>query len=95
MYHSNYFSWLLSMEENGSVQSWIVFGKRVPKREVVFFSQIVVLYIVIITAVINLSIENGDPTLWSTLLGSCLGYVLPNPTLKSQKVITTQTPMEP
>ncbi len=90
MFHSDILIQAFGMEENTSVQSWIVFGKHIPKREVVFFSQIVILYIVIITAVVNLSIQNGDPTLWSTLLGSCLGYVLPNPSLKSQKVVASQ-----
>ena len=64
-----------SMEENASTQTtWFVFGKHIPKREVVFFSQIIILYIVIITAVINLSIQNGDPVLWSSLMSSSIGF---------------------
>lgn len=77
------------MEENTSVQSWIIFGKHIPKHEIVFFSQIIILYIVIITAVVNLSIQNGDPTLWSTLLGSSLGYILPQPNIKLNKITST------
>jgi len=76
------------MDENTSVQSWIIFGKHIPKPEVVFFSQVVIIYIVIITAVVNLSIQNGDPTLWSTLLASCLGYLLPNPSVKTGRFTT-------
>ena len=92
MFPSDLVSQLSAMEENGSVQSWIVFGKHIPKLEVVCMSQIIILYIVIITSVVNLSIQNGDPTLWSTLLGSCLGYTLPNPSIKRSKLIPPQPP---
>ena len=91
MFQNNWFSLHQAMEENGSIHSWIIFGKHVPKLEVVFFSQIIILYLVIVSAVINLSIQNGDPTLWSTLLGSSIGYVLPNPNLKRHKFVSTQS----
>ena len=82
------FTSITIMDEEGSVNSqWFWFGRHIPKLEIVFFSQIFVLYIVIISAVINLSIKNGDPTLWSTLLGSCLGYCLPAPSIKSHKLV--------
>ena len=74
--------------------TWYIFGQSLPKQEVVFFTQIIILYIVIITAVINLSLHNGDPTLWSTLLGSCLGYTLPNPTIKRKSIIQSPSQAE-
>lgn len=62
---------------------WRVFGKRVPKEEIVFGSQIFVVLIVVLASIYNLSV--GDDTqseLWTALLSSCLGYILPNPRLK-------------
>ena len=49
-----------------------------------FWSQIVVIYIVIVTCIVNLSIANGNSNLWTALLSSCLGYILPNPKLKKR-----------
>ena len=69
-----------------SEASWYIFGKRVPKVEAVFFTQIIILYIVIITCIVNLSIKNGDSNLWTALLSSSLGYILPNPTIKQSKI---------
>ena len=72
--------------DNSSETSWYIFGKRVPKVEAVFFTQIIILYIVIITCIVNLSIKNGDSNLWTALLSSSLGYILPNPTIKQSKI---------
>jgi hypothetical protein len=59
--------------------SWHCFGREMPKMEVVFFFQIFIIFIVVMTCVINLSINNGNSNLWTALLSSCLGYILPSP----------------
>ena len=66
--------------------SWRFLGKSVSKSEVVFCTQVILLYIVVITCIVNLSIQNGDSNLWTALLSSSLGYILPNPTLKKKKL---------
>ena len=66
--------------------SWRFLGKPVSKSEVVFCTQVILLYIVVITCIVNLSIQNGDSNLWTALLSSSLGYILPNPTLKKKKL---------
>ena len=58
-------------------------GRKFPKVEVVFFSQIVLLYIVCICSLVNLSLGNKDQ-LWIILLTSSLGYLMPNPSLKKR-----------
>ena len=63
---------------------WSFFGSTIPKAEIVFFAQILILYTVIIVSVYNLSVEHGDSNLWTALLSSSLGYMLPNPTLKNK-----------
>ena len=62
--------------------NWVIFGRRVPKSAMVFFSQIILIYIVVITCIINLSMDNGNTSLWITLLSASTGYLLPNPSLK-------------
>jgi hypothetical protein len=54
-------------------------------QEVVYLSQIVILLIVMLTSLYNLTTKSGDDSLWTALLTSCLGYILPNPKLKSVK----------
>ena len=60
---------------------WPVFGTKVPKSEIVFFCQIIILYTVIIVSIYNLTREK-ETNLWISLLSSCLGYILPAPKLK-------------
>ena len=65
-----------------SSTNWRFWGNRkFPKTEVVFFSQIVLLYIVCICSLVNLSLGNKNQ-LWVILLTSGLGYLMPNPSLK-------------
>ena len=71
-------------EEN--FDSWRFFGRKLPRAELIYFSQIILIYIVIITCILNLSLQNNDSNLWTALLSSCLGYILPNPRLKREKI---------
>ena len=70
---------------SGSVQpssQWDIMGKQFPRSEVVFFCQMIVVTIVIIGAIYNLTVGHDNPTLWTALLSSCLGYILPNPSIQ-------------
>jgi hypothetical protein len=62
--------------------NWNVLGYRFPKNEVVFFCQVIILYAVIITSIVNLSLQRDNGQLWIALLSSSLGYLLPNPSIK-------------
>ena len=68
-----------------STSNWKLFGRILPKNEVIFICQVVILYIVIITCIANLSLRNGDSNLWTALLSSSLGIMLPQPTLSTRK----------
>ena len=57
---------------------------NVPKEEIVFFCQVIILYTVIVVSIYNLTVGHGDSTLWTALLSSSLGYLLPNPSLKRE-----------
>jgi len=61
---------------------WRVFGQRVPRSEIVYFCQMLLIYIVVITSLVNLSRGRGPDNVWLTFLGTCLGYVLPSPRIK-------------
>ena len=64
---------------------WKVCGYPMDRSQVVYFSQIILIYIIILTCIINLSLKNGDSNLWTALLSSCIGYVLPAPNFKEKK----------
>lgn len=67
---------------------WFMFGQKFPRSEIVFFTQMIIIGFVISVSVYNLSVECGDSSLWITLLSSCLGYVLPNPSLQRNVIVT-------
>ena len=71
--------------------AWMFLGRSVPKVEVVFFTQIIIIYVVILTCIVNLSLGNGDSNLWTALLSSSLGYLLPNPSVKRQKLVLNRS----
>ena len=57
-------------------------GNRVPKNQLTYISQIIVIYAIIATSIVHLSIQGQDRELWLILLSSSLGYILPSPGLK-------------
>lgn len=75
-----------TVKEEDSEGGWVLMGKRVPKLEIVFFFQIILIYLVVIVCVVNLSISNGNSNLWTALLSSSLGYMLPSPSPVKKKI---------
>ena len=63
---------------------WPMFGKLVPRGEIVFFSQMLIITIVVSVSLYNLTRDGESDRLWVALLSSCLGYILPNPTLNKK-----------
>lgn len=62
--------------------SWTLLGEKVPRSEIVYFCQVLILFTVIVTSIYNLTAGDGkDSNLWTSLLCSSLGYLLPNPSL--------------
>lgn len=62
-------------------QTWRMLGRQVPRTEVVFLCQVLVVFVVIVSCIVNLSLQRGQTELWVALLSSSLGYMLPNPSL--------------
>ena len=65
-----------------ATDGWHIFGRECPKEEIVFLCQVIILYTVIVVSIYKLTVGHGDSTLWTALLSSSLGYLLPNPSLK-------------
>ena len=60
-------------------------GSRARKSPIVFAVQTIIVFIVILAAIVNLSINSHDDPnskLWIMLLSGCVGYYLPNPSIK-------------
>lgn len=77
---------IMERPKSTSTESWRFLGSKLPKSEIVYFCQMTVVYIIIITSIVNLSLKNGSSELWISLLSSAIGYVLPNPSLKADKI---------
>ena len=58
---------------------------RVPKNQFTYILQIVVIYAIIATAIVHISLQSDNRELWLVLLSSSLGYILPSPGLKFAK----------
>ena len=71
-----------TVEKPISTDGWHIFGRECPKEEIMFLCKVIILYAVIVVSIYNLTVEHGDSTLWTALLSSSLGYLLPNPSLK-------------
>lgn len=69
--------------------SWKLCGTNFPRSEIVFLTQMLLIYTVVITALVNLTLGSKQHELWIILLSSCLGYVLPNPSIKKKHYSTT------
>jgi hypothetical protein len=60
-------------------------------NEVLFIVQILVIFTVVVSSIANLSFKNGDSNLWTALLSCSIGYVLPNPKVKSSINVDNKT----
>ena len=67
---------------SSSSTPWHLFGTACPKEEIVFLCQVLVLFTVILISIYNLTTGHENSNLWTALLSSSLGYLLPNPTLR-------------
>lgn len=67
--------------ENNRVQNWgcLVIHCKLPKSEIMHICMILVVYIIILTSILNLSMVNGNSEIWISLLCSTLRCVLPSP----------------
>lgn len=74
----------IDLSTGSSSTEWKVWGKKIPKSEVVYFCQVFILFVVIISAILNLSLQAHPEKreMWITLLGYAVGSILPQPKIK-------------
>jgi hypothetical protein len=77
------------MVERQNSSTWKCFTTDIPRSEVIYIGQILAVYIVIIASIINLGLSNENSNLWSALLSSSLGYLLPSPSLNKHETERT------
>jgi hypothetical protein len=58
-------------------------SKKINRPDVILFIvQVMLIFIVVCFSLINLTFEWGNVNLWTVLLTSLLGYIMPNPKIK-------------
>ena len=71
-------------EENQERRSWNFINSQVPRSEVVFFSQILIIIFLIVVSLtkrVFSQLDFEESTFWFSLLSCTLGYALLNPKL--------------
>lgn len=77
--------------DSTSVQSTTDNQEKTVKNRLTFFAQIIVVYMIIITSLVQISLRTPDKELWLILLSSSIGYILPSPGLKFRKQTFSET----
>ena len=65
-------------------RSWRFCNSRIPRSEVVYFTQVFIIIFLIIVSLVKLvffQLECEESTFWFSLLSCTVGYALPNPKL--------------
>ena len=68
-----------------AVGDWGLCGTRVPKNQVTYMTQVILVYGIIAVSLSQLILQSADRDLWLVLLSTSVGYVLPSPRLKFLK----------
>ena len=68
-----------------AINDWSWCGTRVPKNQVTYITQVVLVYGIIAVSLSQLILQSADKELWLILLSTSVGYVLPAPRLKFLK----------
>lgn len=66
-----------------AVESASQVSGTVKKSDLILFTfQISLVFVISLCSLVNLTLGIGNQNLWTALLTSCLGYVMPNPKIK-------------
>ena len=56
-------------------ERWKFCKSKFPKEEIIYFCQVLMVYIVVITNIVNLCISDTNTCLWSSLVSGSVGYL--------------------
>ena len=61
--------------------------KNICSADLILFTvQVSLIFVVVCTSLVNLSFEMGNQNLWTVVLTSSLGYIMPNPKIRIEDV---------
>ena len=66
-------------------QNWRLCCSVLHKAEVVFFVQIIFLFTIMIFSMIQIINKANSPEIYFSLLSSCIGIIVPSPTITTTK----------
>ena len=70
-------------DDNLERRSWILCGNHLPRSEIVFFVQTVLVFMLVGVSITCLALAKTceETTVWVAVLSSSVGYMLPSPKL--------------
>ena len=68
-----------------AIGDWSWCGARVPKNQVTYMTQVVLVFGIIAVSLSQLILQSAERELWLILLSTSVGYVLPSPRLRFLK----------
>ena len=80
---------LNDISDTSTRTEWKGLGSTCSKELVVYIAQVLLVYIIVITSILNLTVNQDTQSessnrLWTSLLASSVGYLLPNPKLTTK-----------
>lgn len=75
----------LTSVQPAAVSDWSWCGTRVPKNQVTYLTQVVLVFCIIAVSLSQIIMQSSDRELWLVLLSTSIGYVLPSPRLRFLK----------
>lgn len=72
---------VVASDTNSEKRSWIFFGHTIPRTEMIFILQAILVFFLTITSVVCLILSKScdETTVWVAILSSSVGYMLPAP----------------
>lgn len=55
------------------------------QKQVIYYCQVIAIYIIVIACLVNLSVGSNNDTVWASMLSASIGYLLPSPKFKKSK----------
>jgi len=74
---------IIDLDQQRNQNEWTCASKDC----LIYFSQLFIITIILVFSIVNLSLSptSASSNIWSSLIGACLGYVIPAPSLKKDK----------
>ena len=58
---------------------------RPPQKQIIYYCQVVAIYLIVIACLVNLSVGTNNDTVWASMLSASIGYLLPSPKFRKNR----------